>query len=121
MAATSREVEKAHKEVEELRKAVALAQQEASQEPSQEPSQEKTGLEDTAGIVPSSMSNTLLINIDHDVVATAEESLTVPPSLDILTGGMDMLVPERLSNQHETAHKLQHPSQQSQAQSQELF
>lgn len=107
---------KASKEVQELRE--ALAQKEKLKAKAE---QDAAGVEEVVGVVPNSVSTAVLVNIDHDGVAAShdEESLTVPPSLDILMGSVDVLVPENLPSQHENTHKLQDPAQQSQ--SQELF
>lgn len=113
LVATSERVVEASKEVQELREALALAQEKLKQD--------ETGLEKAVGVAPSSVSTVILVNVDHDLITTScdEESLTVPTSLDILSGSVNMLVPERLCSQHENTHKLQDPAQQSQ--SQELF
>lgn len=79
---------------------------------------EEPSLEKAVGVVSSSVSTALLVDVDHDIITMSHDQETLPPSVDILTGEVDILIPEKLSaqqNKHQTTDLDQ------QSQSQELF
>ena len=116
LVATSKEVMEASQQVQELREAVQSAQDLTKE------TQGIADVEEAVGVVPNSMNTAVLVDLEQDAAAklSDDDSLTLPPSLDMLTGSINMLVPEKIPDQQlQDSHKLQDSNQQ--LQSQELF
>lgn len=67
-------------------------------------------LDEPVGVVSGGTNTAILINIDNGTMSSHDEpcdqqSHTIPPSLDVLSAGVGLLVPERLSTQHENSQQ----------------
>jgi len=110
---SSQEVEKASREVVELRKAVELIRKEEA-EKEEERHQIEAQVETDSSM--GQVNTGLLVNIDTDITVPADDNQQLSASL-LLDG---VLIPEKLSEQHEDIHHKQQDSSQN-CISQELF
>jgi len=106
-------VEKASREVVELRKAVELIRKEEA-EKEEERHQIEAQVETDSSM--GQVNTGLLVNIDTDITVPADDNQQLSASL-LLDG---VLIPEKLSEQHEDIHHKQQDSSQN-CISQELF
>lgn len=119
---TSEQVRKAGKEVAELQEAVLLAEAETSES--------EDALIEPVGAVSNVVSTDMLINFNTSPIPPSDQShdqshdpscnsIINPSSLDMLTEGAEILMPEKLDNTPLTNSHNQEPP--SQYLSQELF